>query len=244
MKLSRCVPLVVGGILLAAATACTQGQGTGGPSASPTPSTTPTPTCPVGSWRSTAVSTTSTVAGITVTLEGGSGVTLTIGSDGAVRADFGAMQPAVFTTEVGTTQVRGEIVYGGTVSGSVTPPGSTSSSSASPTATSTPSGTPTASPLTSGSAGSGPSGVWQPTGTANVGDLRVTVKLTQPVAATVIDNVKVSDVTGSQTAQVGNAIDLQPLLRSGTYQCEGANGLVITTSAGGGPSLTWTLTRS
>jgi len=57
--------------------------------------------------------------------------------------------------------------------------------------------------------------------------------------------VKVSQVTGSQTSQAGDAVDLQPLLRPGTYQCNGQNSLVITTTtAGSGPTVTWSLTRA
>jgi hypothetical protein len=77
----------------------------------------------------------------------------------------------------------------------------------------------------------------------NVSSLQVTVKVTQPIASTLINGLKVSDVTGAQTSQTGNAIDLQPLLRPGTYQCQSEKTLVITTS-GSGPVLTWTLSRS
>jgi hypothetical protein len=81
------------------------------------------------------------------------------------------------------------------------------------------------------------------TGSTDVSSLEITVKLTQPLATTLVNNVKVSDVSGSQTSQTGNAIDLQPILRPGTYQCQDEKTLVITTT-GSGPVLTWTLDRA
>jgi hypothetical protein len=183
---------------------------------------------------------------VTLTLSGGSGVKVTIGADGKVMADFSGMQPATFSTQLGTTPVTGEITYQGTTDGTVdltgtaspSPTGSSPSGSAGlpATATATPSSSPT-------SGGSGKSGPWNPTGTVNVSSLQVTVKVTQPIASTLINGLKVSDVTGAQTSQTGNAIDLQPLLRPGTYQCQSEKTLVITTS-GSGPVLTWTLSRS
>ena len=63
-----------------------------------------------------------------------------------------------------------------------------------------------------------------------------------PVAATLADNVKVSDITGAQTSQVGNAVDLQPLLRPGQYTCGGEQ-LTVTLSGGTAPPVTWTFAR-
>src|SRR5262249_22856006 len=146
-----------------------------------------------------------------------------------------------------------EITYGGSTDGTVdlkaTAPASSStatplasgSASGSPAGASTPTGTPAGSP-TGSAAGSGKSGAWHPTGTVNVAALRITVKVTQPVAATILDNAKVSDVTGNQTTQVGNSVDLQPLLREGTYRCGTDNNtLTITTSSA--PTVVWSLTR-
>jgi hypothetical protein len=251
MRTLRRVPLVLAGVLLAAAAGCTTSSGTGsGPSATPTPTI---PPCPVGSWQSSGVTASASAAGVTLTLDGGSGVKVTVGADGKVMADFSGMQPATFSTQLGTTPVKGEITYQGTTdgtvdltgSGSSTPiPSSSASTSAGPTATprstaATATGSPVAAPT---SVGSGKSGPWSPTGTVNVSSLQVTVKLTQPIASTLIDGLKVSDVSGSQTGQAGNAIDLQPLLRTGTYQCQGEQTLVIT-AGGSGPVLVWTLER-
>jgi hypothetical protein len=246
MRTLRLIPVAVAGLLLAGAAACTNAPAPG-PSATPTPTAT-TPPCPVGSWHSTGVAATATAGGLTLALSGGSGVKVTVGADGKVNADFSNMQPAIFSTQVGTTPVQGEITYAGTTSGMLD-----LSATAAPTGSATPtgSGTPTATPATSASvastpsptgSASGKSGAWSPTGSADVSQLSVTVKLTAPIATTLVNNVKVSSVSGSQNSQTGNALDLQPLLRTGTYQCNGESTLTVTT-AGNGPTLVWTLAR-
>ena len=75
------------------------------------------------------------------------------------------------------------------------------------------------------------------------GDLRLTIRLTEPVAITIVDNLAISQITGDQTTRVGNAVDLQPLLREGTYRCDG-NDTLIVTSRSGGPNVTWTMQRA
>jgi hypothetical protein len=243
MRTLRLMPVAVAGLLLAGAAACTNAPAPGA-SATPTPTAT-TPPCPVGSWHSTGVAATASAAGVTLTLGGGSGVKVTIGADGRVTADFSSMQPATFSTQVGTTPIQGEIIYAGTTSGMLD-----LSATATPTPTSTASGTPTATPYASaaatpsptGSGSSGRSGAWSPSGSADVSQLNVTVKLTAPVATTLVNNAKVTEVSGSQNSQTGNALDLQPLIRTGTYQCNGEDTLTVTT-AGNGPTLVWTLAR-
>jgi len=54
----------------------------------------------------------------------------------------------------------------------------------------------------------------------------------------------VSDVTGAQTAQFGNAVDLQPLLREGTYQCGSDNNTLTITTSGTNPTVVWSLSRA
>jgi hypothetical protein len=153
---------------------------------------------------------------------------------------------------VAGAQVRGEISYSGTTDGTVdlkaTAPASTSTASplasaSGSTGLSTPTGSP-ATTSTGSTAGSGKTGGWHPTGTVNVADLRITVKVTQPVAATILNNAKVSDVTGSQTTQVANAVDLQPLLREGTYSCGSDNKTLTITTSGKDPIVVWSLSRS
>jgi hypothetical protein len=255
MTRARYVPLLVAGLLVAGVAACTNAPGS-----SPTPTASPTspppPPCPQGSWQSTGVSASPSVFGVTITLQGASGVKMTVGAGGKVTADFSGMTPVTFSTQVGTAAVKGEITYQGTTGGTLdlstsspvtASPGTASSSPVpSPTpaaAPSSPSGS--ASPSASGSISPSPtgaSGAWNPTGPVDMSNLRVTVKLLQPLATTLVDNKKVTDVTGNQTTQAGGAVDLQPLLRAGTFQCDGQKGLTITTS-GGGLILVWTMTR-
>jgi hypothetical protein len=239
MTTTRRIPLVLAGLFLVGTAACT---GSPTPSPTATPTTPPVPACPVGSWTSTGA-TANAPAGVTITFDGGSGVKLTVGDDGKVKADFSGMKPVTFTAQIATAQVRGEISYSGTTDGTVdlkaTAP--VSSSTASPGSSS--SSAPTNS-ATGSTAGSGKSGAWHPTGTVNVADLRITAKVTAPVAATVLNNAKVSDVTGAQTAQFGNAVDLQPLLREGTYQCGGDNNTLTITTTGTTPTVMWSLSRA
>jgi len=42
---------------------------------------------------------------------------------------------------------------------------------------------------------------------------------------------------------VGNAVDLQPLLREGTYQCGSDNNTLTITTSGYAPTVVWSLTR-
>jgi hypothetical protein len=139
---------------------------------------------------------------------------VTIGMDGKVKADLSGMKPVVFSTQVGATPVKGDISYQGTTDGAVDL-SATAAPNAPAAVTTLPSGgsAPSSSAATpSGTAGEADK-AWRPTGTVNVADLLITVKLTQPAAITVLNNVTVSQVTGSQTSQAGDAVDLQPLLR-------------------------------
>jgi len=226
---------------------CASGPGTG--TATPTPSPT-APVCPFGDWRSTQVASTGGAAGVTVTLSGGGGATLIVASDGAAKADFTAMQPITFAVALGATQAKGEFRYSGPISGKLdfsgasasASPAQTSPGAATTTSGATPSAGASASATPGASGGTGTTGAWQPVGDVNVAELRATIKLTEPVNTTIVDNVKISDGTGGQTTQVGNAIDLQPLLRPGTYTCAGDQ-LTVNLSSGTTPPVTWTFAR-
>jgi hypothetical protein len=244
MRLARrYIPLA--GLALALGLAgCASGPGSGTSTSTPTPSPTVTPVCPVGDWRSTQVAASASGGGAALTVQGGSGVTLAVAPDGAVRADFSSMQPITFTAQVAVVQANGEFTYAGPITGGINLAGGASasasaSSSASPGAGA--SGTATPSPGATGGTGTGRP--WEPVGTANVADLRVTIKITAPASVTIADNVKVSEITSAQTTQIGNAIDLQPLLRPGTYDCAGEQ-LAITLSGGQAPPVTWTFARA
>jgi hypothetical protein len=236
MRLARrYIPLA--GLALALGLAgCASGPGSGTSTSTPTPSPTVTPACPIGDWRSTQVAASASGGGAALTVQGGSGVTLAVAPDGAVRADFSSMQPITFTAQVAGVQANGEFTYAGPITGGINLAGGASAS-----ASAGASGTATPSPGATGGTGTGQP--WEPVGTANVADLHVTIKITAPASATIADNVKVSDITNAQTTQVGNAIDLQPLLRSGTYDCAGEQ-LTITLSGGQAPPVTWTFARA
>jgi hypothetical protein len=199
------------------------------------------------------VATGGSAVGVTVTAQGGSGVRLTVAPDGAVTVDFSAMQPIIYTADVAGAQVTGEYRYQGTVTGAVVLPG-TGMSSATPTpgtvspaptplATPTTGAAPTSTPTPTGTPGPpGTTGAWTPTGTVSLDNLRLTVKVTAPVSATVVDNVNIGQVTGAQRTQAGNAVDLQPLLRAGQYTCSGDTLTVVPSDSG--PTVTWTLRRA
>jgi hypothetical protein len=226
-----------------AVAACTTAPGSS-PNSTSTPSATPTMTCPAGTWRSTGVTSSASVGGTPVTFDGGKDVTVSIGSDGAVTADFSKMQPIAFTASVAGTQVKGEIVYNGPIQGKVdlSARPSTSGTTTSGTSSSSASSTTTSSAAPATGAGS----AWTPVGTVNRDNLRITVRVLQPVAATVVDNLKITDVPGTAAAQTGNSVDLQPLLHDGQYSCDGNDRLTITTSAGvaNGPSVVWMLAHA
>jgi hypothetical protein len=230
--------LALGGVA-----ACTTGPGS--PSATPTPTAAANPPCPVGSWRSTGVTANANVIGTTITFDGGADVKTTIGADGAVNADFTGMKPVNFNATLSGSQIGGEITYAGPVTGKVALSGSSATTSSAPatatTSASTTASTASAAPSGSASAGGSP---WTPVGPVNFNDLKLTVKLTKPVPLTVVDNVKLGDVNTSQTAQAGNVIDLQPLLRNGTYRCNGNDTLIITPTSGSGPTVVWTFARA
>ncbi|MGE5829482.1 MAG: hypothetical protein ACM30G_14150 [Micromonosporaceae bacterium] len=231
---ARLSVIAAGAILLLSGAACSSDNG-GGAGATPTP--TSAAQCPVGKWRSTEVSSSGSGLGVTVTAHGGSDAKVTIGDDGAVRAIFSGMRPIEFTAQVAGAQVKGEIVYGGNLDGKVdltaTNSGSTGGMTASPSGAATTAASPS---------GSGASAAWQPVGDVDWSSLRLTVRLSEPVSATILNNVKISEVTGAQTTQAGGAVDLQPLLRDGEYRCDGNDTLVITPH-GNGPTVTWTFKR-
>jgi hypothetical protein len=125
------------------------------------------------------------------------------------------MRPVTFSTTAGGTEIKGQFVYGGKVTGAVAVPA---------TATTT--------------------GVWKPVGTVDWGSLTVTVDMTSPVNGRVFDKVRIADFANSGGGQTGGSVDVQPILREATYECSG-NSLKLgpppgATAAGG----TWALQRA
>ena len=70
----------------------------------------------------------------------------------------------------------------------------------------------------------------------------MTAKLTEPVAITVLDNVRVSDLTGERQTQLGNAVDVQPIFRKGIYTCGGDTLTIVPQESG--PTITWVFKRA
>ena len=218
----RGLALVAAGCLAATMTACSNDDGQpsaqgAAPGASQSASggagTSNAPPCVAGSWRATGVSASGAVGGANATVNGGSGATMKVGQDGATEVGFSAAQPLDFTAKVGGATVRGQVHYDGTARGSVDfVPKSDTG------------------------------GTWNPHGQVSWSDLRGTVRLTEPVAVTLLDNAQLSDLSSEAANRAGGAIDTNPLLRQGTYTCQGDT-LKVNTQADG-PNLTWTFTRS
>jgi hypothetical protein len=90
----------------------------------------------------------------------------------------------------------------------------------------------------------GTSGTWEPVGTVDFGSVVVTVDLTSPTTARLADKVPLSQFTGTNAANTGNAVDSQPILRKGTYDCSGGNSLKLGPPAGTNGIGTWTLEKA
>src|SRR5215831_19440981 len=112
----RTLRLALSGLLLAGVAACTTTPGANPGQSATTPSP---PPCPVGSWTTTGVTSNATAGGVTLSFDGGSGVKVTVGDDGKVKADFSGMKPVVFSTQLAATPVKGEVSYQGSEDGSV-----------------------------------------------------------------------------------------------------------------------------
>lgn len=169
--------------------------------------------CMVGTWTSTGLDASINQSGATGTITGGEGYTLTVAPDGRTTVDFAGMKPVVFATAVGGAQIKGNFTYGGKVNGTLN----------TPTATAT-------------------SGTLEPVGKMDFGGLTVSVDLTSPVQTQLAKNLPIAQLAGISTAQTGNAVDQQPVLRRSTYRCGGAT---LTLGPPDGTSLggTWTLKK-
>ncbi len=87
------------------------------------------------------------------------------------------------------------------------------------------------------------SGTWEPTGKVDFGSVVVTVDLTSPTTARVADKVGLEQFVGTNAAETGNAVDSQPILRKGTYDCSGGV-LKLGPPAGTTGVGTWTLEKA
>lgn len=244
--------LAVGGCAGTEPGASAPTTGTTPTSAAPEPTVTGAASgCMVGTWRTTQVSGRASSTLASGSISGGTGATVTIGQTGQVRADFNGMKPLAFTAEVAGNEVAGSATYGGqgTATIKATPSSATASSSPTTTAPATP-GTapvPTTSPAVTPTATSAPAvpaaeeGKWEPIGTIDWTALRVTLDLTKPLQARLLDNAPIRDYVDDAANQSGQAIEVDPILGAGAYSCQGST--LILKGATDNDGLTWTLTK-
>jgi hypothetical protein len=90
---------------------------------------------------------------------------------------------------------------------------------------------------------SGTSGAWEPIGKVDFGSLNVTVDITSPATARVADKLPLAQFVGTNSADAGNAVDGQPILRTGTYECSGGT-LKLGPPPGTTGVGTWTLEKA
>jgi hypothetical protein len=173
-----------------------------------------TNSCVVGNWRTTGTDTTFDSNGAHGTVTGGSGIVLRIAHDGKTVVDFGSMQPVTFSTAVNGTEIKGSFVYGGKANGQLQV-----------------------------NDGMATKGTWKPVGTVDWRDMTVTVDLTSPVQSRIVDKVKIADFATAGTDQTGGTVDIQPILRDGTYECT-ASTLTVGPPPGVTGVGTWSLTRA
>jgi hypothetical protein len=216
--------VLISGLLLAV-TACADSNGSGGTAGSPAPSATGTtgttgttgstpPKCVVGQWNASGVEARGSSGNASGSISGGSGTNMTVDADGGTKIDFTGSRPLDFTAQVAGRTIRGQAAYDGAVRGTVL----------------------------FGVQDSAGKGTWTPSGPVIWDDLKATVKLTEPISVTLLDNASVSDFTGDKSTQAGGAVDVQPVLRAGSYTCAGDTLRVHTEQ--NGPQMEWTFTRA
>ncbi|MEV4703158.1 hypothetical protein [Actinoplanes sp. NPDC049316] len=232
MRLDR---VVLAAVLLSGLTACSDGDSSpdaagapatppassspGAPQTSnPPPATAsaataaPAPRCVTGQWRATGVASAGTIGDARGRIAGGTGTAMTVGPDGRTEVDFRAAKPLTFTAEAAGADIRGTVAYQGSFRGSVTFQG-----------------------------GEG-TGRWNPQGRISWSDLNATVRLSEPFTVTLLDGANLADISRDTLPGAGGAVDVQPILRGGTYECAGDT-LRLRTRANG-PDVTWTFTRA
>ena len=222
--MSKRTAVLMAGLLLAV-TACTDSNGSSGTAGSPAPTATgttgtsgatggPPPKCVVGQWNASGVEARGSSGNASGSISGGSGTTMTVDADGGTKIDFSGSRPLDFTAQVAGRTIRGQAIYDGAVRGTVL----------------------------FGEQDSAGKGTWTPSGAVIWDDLKATVKLTEPLSITLLDNARISDFTGDKSTQAGGAVDVQPVLRAGSYTCAGDTLRVRTEQ--NGPQMEWTFTRA
>ena len=246
MRVPTVAVLTLAGLGLAVGGCAGTEPGASGPTTGTTTSAAPEPTvsgsasgCMVGTWRTTQVSGQGSGAGASGSVSGGSGATLTIGPDGQVRADFNGTQPLSFTANVAGNAVEGTAAYTGqgtatikaNATGAATP---TTTPATPPVPTTTPTATAAPAPVAE-------EGTWEPVGEIDWSALRLTLELTKPVQARLLDNAPIGDYIDDAANQSGQAIETDPILGAGAYSCQGST--LILKGDADNTGLTWTLTK-
>lgn len=263
MRVPTVAVLTLAGLGLAAGGCAGTEPGGSGPTSGTTTSAAPEPTasgtasgCMVGTWRTTEVSGRAASSAASGSVSGGSGATVTIGADGKVRADFSGMRPLSFTAEVAGNPVEGSATYGGqgTATIKATPsesapatsapatPGTQPVPTAGPAGTASPGAGSTASPSAGSPGLAAEEGTWEPVGAIDWSALRLTLELTKPLEARLLDNAPIGDYIDDAANQSGKAIETDPILGAGAYSCQGST--LILKGDTGGDGLVWTLTRA
>ncbi|BCB87187.1 hypothetical protein [Phytohabitans suffuscus] len=262
MRVPTVAVLTLAGLGLAVGGCASTEPGASGPttgtttgSAAPEPTVSGTASgCMVGTWRTTEVSGRAASAAASGSISGGSGATVTISPNGQVRADFSGMRPLSFTAEVGGNAVAGSATYGGqgtaTIKATATNAGTTTAAPAAPATPPGPAAGPTATaagPSATVTATATPpapaaeEGTWEPVGAIDWSALRVTLELTEPLRARLLDNAPIGDYIDDAANQSGQAIETDPILGAGAYSCQGST-LTLKGDADN-DGLTWTLTK-
>jgi len=219
----RTIVLTVG-LLLAVAACGNDGTGStaGGPGAGSASSATGTaggsggapPRCVVGRWSASGVEAEGSAGNASGTVTGGAGTTMNVGANGATEISFSGSRPIDFSAQVAGRTIRGQASYDGAMQGTVA----------------------------FGAPDSAGKGTWTPQQQVVWDNLRATVKLTEPIAITLLDNARLADFTGDKSNQTGGAVDVQPVLRAGSYTCAGDTLRVVTDV--NGPRMEWTFARA
>ncbi|HEY8474901.1 MAG TPA: hypothetical protein VIL37_20065 [Natronosporangium sp.] len=177
--------------------------------ATPTGGATGVAECVVGDWRTSGVEAGTGGEPASINVGGGGDVAVTIGADGATTVDFAGMEPVSFDGEIAGVSVAGDLSYGGSASGTVR---------TDPGVT---------------------SGAWEPVDSADWSGVTLTVNLTEPVTGTPLDQVPIGDAVEQADQVTGEVIDIEPVLGTGSFECDGDT-LVLRPTAGD-TGLTWTL---
>ncbi|GAA4435392.1 hypothetical protein GCM10023170_002050 [Phytohabitans houttuyneae] len=158
------------------------------------------------------------------------------------------MQPLSFTADVAGNSVSGSATYGGqgtaTIKASSSGSTTTTSAPATPATPPVPSASPSATgaaPTTAAPAPAAEEGTWEPVGAIDWSALRLTLELTKPVAAQLLNNAPIGDYIDDAANQSGKVIETDPILGAGAYSCQGSTLTLKGDTDGDG--LIWTLTK-